>query len=197
MSRLIGQKAPEFSVCGVDEKGEFQTYTLDMFKGKYVVLFFYPMDFTFVCPLELVKMSQMAKEFAAVNTQVLGVSLDSEHTHLAWRSLPVNQGGVGALNYPLLADITRKMTTDYEALHTGTPPVPLRATVIIDPNGIVRVSQSNDLPIGRNPQELLRLIKAVQFHDIHGDVCPPNWSDGEASLEASKEGLQSYLDQQS
>ena len=167
-----------------------------MFKGQYVVLFFYPMDFTFVCPLEL-EMNQMMSAFEKENVVVLGVSLDSEHTHLAWRSTPVEKGGIGSLAFPLLADVSRELTTAYEALNTSSPRVPMRSTVIIDPEGFVRIVQCNDLPLGRSPAEILRLIKALKFHAEHGEVCPPDWQQGEQALAESKEGLQTYLDSKS
>jgi peroxiredoxin (alkyl hydroperoxide reductase subunit C) len=193
MSQLIGYKAPDFKLNGVDENGEFKEYDLEQFKGKYVVLFFYPMDFTFVCPLELVKMNQMIDQFKAKNCQVLGVSLDSEHTHLAWRNTEMSQGGIGALSFPLLSDVSRDVTIAYQAMNTSAPKVPMRATIIIDPKGIVRVAQSNDLPIGRSPAEILRLVEALQHHEAHGDVCPPDWTEGQKSLAPSKAGLNQYI----
>ncbi len=196
MSQLIGYKAPEFKLNGVDKFGEFQQYDLAQFKGQYVVLFFYPMDFTFVCPLELVKMNQMIKQFEDKNCQVLGISLDSEHTHLAWRSTEVSKGGIGQLNFPLLSDISREVTTAYQAMNTSAPQVPMRATVIIDPKGVVRITHSNDLPIGRSPAEILRLVEALQHHEAYGDVCPPDWQAGEKSLAPTKSGLNQYIEEQ-
>ncbi|MDC3181021.1 peroxiredoxin [Gammaproteobacteria bacterium] len=193
MSQLIGYQAPDFSLTGVDEKGQFKEYQLAQFKGQYVVLFFYPMDFTFVCPLELIKLNQMIEKFKAKNCQVFGISLDSEHTHLAWRSTDTAQGGIGALNFPLLADVSREVTQAYQAMNTQSPRVPMRATIIIDPEGIVRIAHSNDLPIGRSPSEILRLIEALQHHEAHGEVCPPEWQTGEKSLEPSKAGLNQYI----
>lgn len=193
MSHLIGVKAPEFSVCGVTEQGEFETYNLDRFKGQNVVLFFYPLDFTFVCPLELVMLNGLVSEFKKENAVVLGVSIDSEHTHRAWREAPVEQGGVGALNFPLLSDVDRDIMTNYSVMNHHSPKVALRGTVIIDTEGLIRIHQINDLPIGRNPEEILRLVKAMNFHKEHGDVCPPKWEHGSKSLNPNKEGLLKYL----
>ncbi|MCP8352297.1 peroxiredoxin [Candidatus Synchoanobacter obligatus] len=191
MSHLVGQKAPEFTVQGVSASGDIKSYSLAEFKGKHVVLFFYPLDFTFVCPLELFEMSKLAGEFEQENAVVLGVSIDSEHTHAAWRNTAVSDGGVGALNFPLLADIDRHMMTAYGVANTS-PNVALRATIIIDPEGMVRIQQLNDLPVGRNPSEILRLVKSLAFHDEHGDVCPPSWEPGAKSLSPTKESLLAY-----
>ena len=193
MNQMIGQKAPAFSLNGVSPSGEIQSYTLEDFKGKYVVLFFYPLDFTFVCPLELLEMSKMAKEFEENNAVVLGVSVDSEHSHAAWRSLDPKQGGIGALQFPLLADVDKALIDTY-GVANNSPKIALRATVIIDPEGVVRVQHVNDLPIGRNPSEILRLVKGIEFHTQHGDVCPPNWQPGDKSLKPNKESLLAYQD---
>ena len=191
MSQMIGQKAPNFSLKGVSETGEIRTYTLEEFAGKYVVLFFYPLDFTFVCPLELLEMSKMAKDFSDNNAVVLGVSVDSEHTHAAWRTLDPQHGGVGALNFPLLADVDKTLIDTYSVAN-ASPKIALRATVIIDPTGTIRVQHVNDLPLGRNPSEILRLVKSIEFHEQNGDVCPPNWQPGEKSLKPNKESLIAY-----
>lgn len=191
MNQLIGEKAPEFCVQGVSESGEIKQYALEDFEGKYVVLFFYPLDFTFVCPLELLRMSELADRFKALNAEVLGVSVDSEHTHSAWRNTPVKQGGIGNINFPLLADIDREMMMSYGVMNQK-PGIALRGTVIIDPKGFVRVHQVNDLPIGRNPDEILRLVAAIDYHEKHGDVCPPQWREGDKSLKPTKESLMAY-----
>ena len=192
MNQLIGQKAPNFKVKGVSPEGEIKTYELSDFEGQYVVLFFYPLDFTFVCPLELLEMSKLTPEFQKENAVVLGVSIDSEHTHAAWRATEVSQGGVGQLAYPLLSDINREIINQYGVANQD-PKVALRATVIIDPKGNIRTYHVNDLPIGRNPQEILRLVKSIEFHEQNGDVCPPNWTPGNHSLKPTAEGLKTYL----
>jgi peroxiredoxin 2/4 len=193
MNQLIGQKAPSFSLQGVSPQGKVTTYELSDYEGQYVVLFFYPLDFTFVCPLELLEMSQMVDDFKKENTAVLGVSIDSEHTHAAWRNTPVKEGGVGQIAFPLLADVDKTLMTSYGVANTS-PQVALRATIIIDPKGEVRVQHINDLPLGRNPGEILRLVKSIEFHDTHGDVCPPNWEPGKKALKPTKDGLLAYHD---
>ena len=193
MSHMVGNIAPGFTVQGVSETGELKAYNLSDFQGQFVVLFFYPLDFTFVCPLELIEMSKMAQQFKEENAVVLGVSIDSEHTHAAWRNTPIVKGGIGDINYPLLADVNREIIDAYEVANAD-PKVALRATVIIDPQGVVRVKHVNDLPLGRNPAEILRLVKAIAFHDEHGDVCPPNWEPGAKSLKPTSESLIAYQD---
>lgn len=191
MNQMIGNLAPHFSVNGISPAGEIKTYSLSDFAGKYVVLFFYPHDFTFVCPLELLEMSQMVKEFEENNAVVLGVSVDSEHTHAAWRTMDPKNGGVGELQFPLLADVDRLLIDTY-GVANNSPKIALRATVIIDPKGVVRVQHVNDLPLGRNPHEILRLVKGIEFHEQNGDVCPPNWQPGQKSLKPNKESLLAY-----
>jgi peroxiredoxin (alkyl hydroperoxide reductase subunit C) len=191
MNQLIGEKAPSFNVMGVSEKGEIQQYCLEDFEGQYVVLFFYPLDFTFVCPLELLSMSALIPRFKEQNAVVLGVSVDSEHTHSAWRNTDIKDGGIGQLQFPLLADIDREMMLSYGVMN-NSPNIALRGTIIIDPKGLVRIQHINDLPIGRNPDEILRLVAAIDFHEKHGDVCPPKWEQGSKSLKATREGLVEY-----
>lgn len=191
MHQLIGEKAPSFDVMGVSEDGEIKQYRLEDFEGQYVVLFFYPLDFTFVCPLEILGMSELIPQFKEKNAVVLGVSIDSEHTHNAWRNTDVKQGGIGNIAFPLLADIDRDIINSYGVMNSR-PNVALRGTVIIDPKGLVRIHQVNDLPIGRNPDEILRLVSAIDFHEKHGDVCPPKWKSGDKSLKPNKNGLIEY-----
>lgn len=191
MNQLIGEKAPSFTVMGVSEKGEIQQYSLEDFEGQYVVLFFYPLDFTFVCPLELMHMSTLIPRFKELNAVVLGVSVDSEHTHSAWRNTAVKDGGIGQLAFPLLSDIDREMMLSYGVMN-HKPNVALRGTIIIDPKGLVRVQHINDLPLGRNPDEILRLVSAIDYHEKHGDVCPPKWEMGDKSLKPNKESLLAY-----
>lgn len=191
MNQMIGQKAPDFKVMGVSESGDIQSYALEDFAKQFVVLFFYPLDFTFVCPLELIEMSKMISSFKESNAVVLGVSVDSEHTHAAWRNTAIEKGGIGPIQYPLLADVNRSLIQSY-GVANADPQIALRATVIIDPQGIVRVQHVNDLPLGRNPGEILRLVKAIAFHDEYGNVCPPNWEPGQKSLAPTREGLEEY-----
>lgn len=191
MNQMIGRVSPDFKVAGVSETGELTSYQLSDYKGQHVVLFFYPLDFTFVCPLELLEMSKMADEFKKENAVILGVSIDSEHTHAAWRNTAVKDGGIGNLNFPLLADVNRELINTFGVMNQD-PQVALRATVIIDPKGVVRIQHVNDLPLGRSPHEILRLVKAIAFHDEHGDVCPPNWEPGHKSLKPNAESLIEY-----
>jgi peroxiredoxin (alkyl hydroperoxide reductase subunit C) len=191
MNQLIGEKAPSFNVTGVSETGEIKQYCLEDYEGQYVVLFFYPLDFTFVCPLELLNMSALIPQFTSLNAVVLGVSIDSEHTHSAWRNTPVKSGGIGKIQFPLLSDLDKEMMLNYGVMNQK-PSVALRGTIIIDPKGLVRIQHINDLPIGRNPDEILRLVSAIGFHEKYGDVCPPKWQAGEKALKPTKEGLLEY-----
>lgn len=167
------QLAPPFAgtaVVGTD----FKDIKLSDYAGKYLVLFFYPLDFTFVCPTEIISFSNRIDEFRQLNTEVVGVSVDSKFSHLAWCQQERNTGGVGQLTYPLLSDLTKQIARDYGVL-LETEGIALRGTFIIDPKGVVRQKSINDLPVGRSVDETLRLIKALQFHEKHGEVCPANW----------------------
>lgn len=169
----IQQQAPNFEGTAVVD-GNFTTLKLEQFKGQYVVLLFYPLDFTFVCPTELIAFSDKAKEFAGINCNVIGVSTDSEYSHLAWINTPRKDGGLGKLEFPLLSDYTKKITTDYDVLHEMG--FAYRGIFIIDGSGKLRHMSVNDLPVGRSVTEALRLVKAFQFADKHGEVCPANWN---------------------
>lgn len=170
----VTQQAPHFKGTAV-VNGEFKELSLDNFKGKYLVLFFYPLDFTFVCPTEIVAFSDKANEFHDVNTEVVAVSVDSHFSHLAWTNTPRKNGGLGNMNIPLLSDLTKQISRDYGVL-LETPGIALRGLFIIDPNGIVRHMSVNDLPVGRSVEETLRLVKAFQYVETHGEVCPANWT---------------------
>ncbi|XP_053945874.1 peroxiredoxin-2 [Anastrepha ludens] len=184
VSRLLHQTAPLLAVKvqqpAPDFKGlavvgnDFQELKLADFRGKYLVLFFYPLDFTFVCPTEIIAFSERIEEFKQLNAEVVGVSVDSHFSHLMWCNSERKNGGLGGLNYPLLSDLTKKISNDYDVLLENEG-ISLRGTFIIDPNGIVRQYSINDLPVGRSVDEVLRLIKAFQFVDEHGEVCPANW----------------------
>uniref|UniRef100_A0A8D0KRQ3 Thioredoxin-dependent peroxide reductase, mitochondrial n=1 Tax=Strix occidentalis caurina TaxID=311401 RepID=A0A8D0KRQ3_STROC len=155
--------------------GEFKELSLDDFKGKYLVLFFYPLDFTFVCPTEIVAFSNKANEFHDVNCDVVAVSVDSHFCHLAWINTPRKSGGLGKMNIPVLSDLTKQISRDYGVLLEG-PGIALRGLFIIDPNGIIKHLSINDLPVGRSVEETLRLVKAFQYVETHGEVCPANWT---------------------
>ncbi len=190
---LVGKKAPEINAPMVDEKGNISTFQLAKEgKDKYVLLFFYPLDFTFVCPSELIALDRQIGDFEEKNVKVVGISIDSQFTHNAWRNTPVEKGGIGHLNYPLVADVTHSIAQAYGVEHPEAG-VALRAAFLIDKNGIVRAQIVNDLPIGRNIDELLRLVNALQFHEENGEVCPANWRQGKHGMVASTEGVKAFL----
>ncbi|KNE65703.1 hypothetical protein AMAG_09686 [Allomyces macrogynus ATCC 38327] len=179
MSNLIGKPAPAFSAPAVLPSGEIKTVSLADFKGKWVVLVFYPLDFTFVCPTELLGFSDAVSKFEAINTVVLGVSCDSEYSHLAWINTPRKQGGLGPnFQLPLVADRNQSMARNYNVLIEGEG-FPLRGTFVIDPNGVVSSIMVNDTPVGRSVAETIRLVEAFQFTAKHGEVCPVNFKASE------------------
>jgi peroxiredoxin (alkyl hydroperoxide reductase subunit C) len=192
MAVLVGKQAPDFSAQAVMPDGSFQEVKLSDYKGKYVVLFFYPLDFTFVCPSEIIAFHNHVGEFKSRNCEVLGVSVDSHFTHAAWRNTPVDNGGIGAIDYPLIADLTKSIAADYDVL-TGNGAVAFRGLFLVDTNGMVRHQIVNDLPLGRNVEEAIRMVDALQFHEQHGEVCPANWKKGKAGMKANAEGVASYL----
>jgi len=194
MPAIIGQKAPAFKGQAVVD-GVIKEISIDDYKGKYLVFFFYPLDFTFVCPTELVAFSDRIKDFEAINCAVVGCSVDSHFSHLAWANTPRNQGGLGGCKFPLLADLTKAISKDYEVLIEDGPDagVALRGLFIISPDGTLRQKTVNDLPVGRSVDETLRLVKAFQFTDEHGEVCPANWTPGSATMKADpKESLEYF-----
>ncbi|KAI8874127.1 AhpC/TSA family protein [Ramicandelaber brevisporus] len=188
---LVQKPAPHFSTMAV-VNGSFDTVSLDQFKGRWLVLAFYPLDFTFACPSELVAFSDRAAEFKALNADVCVCSVDSEYTHLAWTSTPRAKGGVGEMQIPMLADVTKKIARDYGVL-IESEGVALRGLFIIDPQGIVRIEVVHDLPIGRSVDETLRVVQALQFHEKYGDVCPANWQPGDEGLKTTLESVGDYM----
>lgn len=188
---LIQKPAPNFKAEAVLANGEIAELSLSSFKGKYVVLFFYPADFTFVCPTEILSFSNHIEEFEKRNTQVIGVSVDGVHSHRAWRNTKVEDGGIGAVKYPLVADITKDIARSFDVLLDSG--VALRGTFLIDKQGILRQATINDLPLGRSIEEALRLVDALQFTEEHGEVCPAGWQKGKAGLQANAKGIASYL----
>ncbi len=194
MSILVGKKAPDFSAAAVLGSGEITNeFNLHQaIQGKYGILFFYPLDFTFVCPSELIALNNRHDEFVKRDTVVMGISIDSQFTHNAWRNTPVENGGIGALSYPLIADVNHQICQAYGVEHP-TAHVALRGAFIIDKNGIIRSQIVNDLPLGRNIDELLRLIDALDFHEKHGEVCPANWSQGKTGIKPTVQGIATYL----
>jgi peroxiredoxin (alkyl hydroperoxide reductase subunit C) len=169
----------------------FEDIQLSSYKGKYVVLFFYPLDFTFVCPTELIAFNRKLDEFKKRNTEVIGVSVDSAFSHLAWKNTPVNEGGIGDVQYPIVADLTKQISRDYGILFNEA--IALRGLFLIDKEGVVRHAVINDLPLGRSIDEALRMVDALQFHEKYGEVCPANWKAGEDGMKPTQEGVASYL----
>ena len=177
MPAFVTKEAPDFTADAVVNE-EFKTIKLSDYRGKYVVLFFYPLDFTFVCPTEIIAFCDRIEEFRKRGAEVLGVSVDSKFSHLAWIRTPRAEGGLGGLKYPLVADLTKKISADYGVLLDDG--IALRGTFLIDKNGILRHALINDLPLGRNVDEAIRMIDALQFFEQHGEVCPANWKPGAA-----------------
>jgi peroxiredoxin (alkyl hydroperoxide reductase subunit C) len=191
MAVLVGKKAPEFKATAAIA-GDFKEISLSDLRGKHVVLFFYPLDFTFVCPTELHAFQEKLEQFRELNTEVIGCSVDSQFSHNAWLKTPVSEGGIQGVKYPLLADINKTIARDYDVLIPEAG-IALRGTFLIDKDGIVRQQTVNDLPLGRNVDEMLRLVEALQFHEKHGEVCPANWKKGEKSMKPNAEGLKTYF----
>ena len=187
---MIQQPAPQFSGEAVID-GDFKNISLSDYKGKWIYLFFYPLDFTFVCPTEITAFSDAVPKFEKLNTQVIGCSVDSKFSHLRWIETPRKDGGLGGCKYPLLADITKEIATYYGVLLPAG--VALRGSFIIDPKGVVRQATINDLPVGRSVDEALRLIEAFQFTDKHGEVCPAGWTQGSDTIKPNPSGSKSYF----
>lgn len=186
---IIGNQAPHFSGPAAKE-GEIVDISLDDYKGKWLVLFFYPLDFTFVCPTELVAFSDATPTFNELGAEVLGCSVDSVHTHLAWMRTPRSQAGVGELNYPLLSDLSKEVAQAYDVLHGD---VALRGVFIIDPDGVVQTATINNLDVGRNVAEVVRSLKGYQYARRTGNVCPANWEDGQEGMAASLDGVKGVI----
>ncbi|MDX5299513.1 MAG: peroxiredoxin [Gammaproteobacteria bacterium] len=193
MSVLVGKTAPDFTVPAVLADGTIvDKFTLsEAIRGKYGLLFFYPLDFTFVCPSELIALDHRIDAFRERNVEVIGVSIDSHFTHNAWRNTPVDKGGIGAVKYTLAADMNHDICRAYDVESEGG--VAFRGAFLIDRNGMVRSQIINDLPLGRNMDELIRLVDALQFHEEHGEVCPAGWKKGDKGMSASPEGVARYL----
>lgn len=196
MSVLVGRQAPDFTVPAVLSNGAIvSAFNLHQtIKGKYGLVFFYPLNFTFVCPSELIALDHRINAFRERNVEVIAVSIDSQFTHHAYRNTPVSNGGIGQVNYTMAADVTHSICQSYGIEHPVAG-VAFRAAFIIDTQGIVRAQFVNDLPIGRNIDEILRVIDAVQFFEEHGEVCPAGWSKGKPGMKASTDGVASYLSQ--
>jgi peroxiredoxin (alkyl hydroperoxide reductase subunit C) len=191
MSTLVTKQAPEFTAQAVMPDNTFAELTLSAFQGKYVVLFFYPLDFTFVCPSEIIAFDKALDQFRERGAEVIGVSVDSHFTHLAWKNTSRECGGIGNVQYPLVADITKEIARSYGVLLDES--VALRGLFLIDKEGIIRHALVNDLPLGRSVAEALRMLDALQFSERYGDVCPANWHQGEEAMKPTAEGVAAYL----
>ena len=190
---LVGKKAPVFNAPAVLGTGEivdnydFATET----QGKYAVIMFYPLDFTFVCPSELIALDKRTAKLKEMGVEVISVSIDSHFTHNAWRNTPVNDGGIGPVSYTMVADINQQIVKDYDVQSDGG--MAYRGTFLIDQEGVVRHQVVNDLPLGRNMDEVVRMVDALQFHEQYGEVCPAGWSKGDDGMKASPKGVAGYL----
>ena len=188
---LVQKQAPTFVADAV--KGtDFVSVNLESYKGKWVVLFFYPLDFTFVCPTEITAFNDHVEEFRKLDTEIIGASVDSKFSHLAWANLPRKEGGLGPINFPIVADLTKKISEDYGVLIEGAG-IALRGLFIIDPDGKVAYQVVHDLGIGRNVQETLRVLQAIQYTREHGEVCPANWTPGADSMKGDPKGSQEWF----
>ncbi|MDJ0765166.1 MAG: peroxiredoxin [Myxococcota bacterium] len=188
---LVTQEAPNFKAQAVFEKNEIKELDLASYRGKYVVLFFYPLDFTFVCPSEIIAFDKALDAFKEKNAEVIGVSIDSQFTHFAWRNTPVENGGIGQIRYPLVSDLSKRISRDFGVLVNDS--VALRGLFLIDREGVVRHELVNDLSLGRSVEEALRVLTALQFTEEHGEVCPADWHEGEDAMKPTADGVAAYL----
>ncbi|MFN5746147.1 MAG: peroxiredoxin [Methylococcaceae bacterium] len=194
MSVLVGKQAPDFTAAAVLGNGSIvDAYSFSQeTKGKYVAVVFYPLDFTFVCPTELIALDHRLDELKSRGVEVLAVSVDSQFAHAAWRNTPVNKGGIGEVRYTMIADVSHTITKAYDVEVDGAA-IAYRGTFLIDKSGVVRHQTVNDLPLGRNMDELIRMVDALQFFEEHGEVCPAGWNKGSKGMSANAEGVASYL----
>lgn len=193
MSSLVTKEAPEIKATAVMPDNSFnEGFSLSSYRGKHVCLFFYPLDFTFVCPSEIIAFDKKLDEFKARGAEVIGVSVDSHFTHLAWKNTPVEKGGIGNVQFPLVSDLSHKIATDYDVLFEDAS-IAFRGLFIIDKEGVVRHALVNDLPLGRSVDEALRVIDALQHVEEHGEVCPANWRKGDEAMTPSADGVAAYL----
>jgi peroxiredoxin (alkyl hydroperoxide reductase subunit C) len=192
MSVLVAKEAPDFTAPAVMPNGVIEdNFKLSALRGKYVVLFFWPLDFTFVCPTEIIAHDNRIKQFEENEVAVVGISIDSQYTHFAWRETEVKAGGIGSVNFPMVADITHEITNAYGIEHPDG--VAMRASFLIDKEGIVQHQVVNNLPLGRNVDEMLRMVDALKFTEKYGDVCPAGWQKGETGMKPTAEGVADYL----
>ncbi|RMH64886.1 MAG: peroxiredoxin [Calditrichaeota bacterium] len=192
MSVLVNQIAPDFTAQAVMPDNTInEQFKLSDYRGKYVVLFFWPLDFTFVCPTEIIAHNHRLAEFKERGVEVIGVSIDSQFTHLAWKNTPESKGGVGNIQFPMVADVSHEITRAYGVEHPDG--VALRASFLIDKEGMVQHQVVNNLPLGRNIDEMLRMVDALQYHETYGEVCPAGWRKGEHAMQADPEGVARFL----
>ena len=196
MSVLVTQRAPDFTAAAVLDDGSIiNNFKLSYYRNKKIVLFFYPLDFTFVCPSEILAHNNRINKFKDKGVQVIGISIDSQFTHNAWRNVGVDNGGIGMINFPLVADTTHVIANSYGIMHPDG--VALRASFLIDEKFYIRHQVVNDLPLGRNVDEMLRMVDALDFHTNNGEVCPAGWNKGDKGMRATAEGVSSYLSEHS
>lgn len=188
---LVTRSAPDFTADAVYPDSSIAPFTLSSLRGKYVVLFFYPMDFTFVCPSEIIAFDRALDEFKSRNCALVSVSTDSAYTHFAWKSTEVKKGGIGNIRFPMVSDITKSISREYGVLYDDS--VAVRGLFLIDRDGIVQHATINNLSIGRNVPEVLRVLDALQFHEKYGDVCPANWHPGDDAMKGTADGVAAYL----
>lgn len=192
MSLIVTQPAPDFTATAVMPDNSFkEDFRLSDYRGKYVLLFFYPLNFTFVCPSEILAFNQAIGEFEDNNCQIIGISIDSAYSHLAWKNTRVSDGGIGQIKFPLVSDLDKSISRSYEVLMNSS--VALRGLFLIDREGIVRHMVVNDLPLGRSVNEALRVLHALQFTEKYGEVCPANWQKGEEAMKPTAAGVAEYL----
>jgi len=192
MSVLVAQKAPDFTAPAVMPSGIIEDhFTLSSLRGSYIVLFFWPLDFTFVCPTEIIAHDHRIDQFKERNVEVVGISIDSQFTHFAWRNTGIQEGGIGPVQFPMVADITHQITRAYGIEHPDG--VAMRASFLIDRKGVVQHQVVNNRPLGRNVDEMLRMVDALQYYEENGEVCPAGWQKGETGISASAEGVADYL----
>lgn len=192
MGVLVGKKAPDFTAKAVIDGKFVDHFSLSAFRGKNVLLFFYPLDFTFVCPTELHAFQSKLGEFEKRDCQIIACSVDSTYSHYAWHQMPKGEGGIQGITYPLVSDIKKEIAADYDVLFVEEG-VAYRGLFLIDEEGIVRHQTVNDLPLGRSVDEALRLLDAYIYFKEHGEVCPANWRNGEKALSATRDGVRKYF----
>lgn len=197
MSFLIGKKAPDFKATAImGDNSINENFVLSKFlSGKKGIVFFYPLNFTFVCPSEIIAFDKKVEDFKKRNTEVIGVSIDSHFSHLAYKNTAIDNGGIGKIRYPLVSDITKDISRSYDVLLNHS--VALRGTFLIDEDFVIRHQVVNDLPLGRNVDEAIRMVDALEFHQKHGEVCPANWKPGKATIKPNPEGIKNYLSKNS